>query len=79
MHEYGKKNQNEIKHAFAILPKNGDEEEKHDPYMATRTKKMVYVKRIDVNDCVKKIKNGDGDGLRDIVAKLISPHSDGKI
>ena len=70
MHEYGKKNTNEIKHAFAILPKDGDKEEKVS-YEASQTKKMVHIKRIDVNDCVEKIKRDDERGLREIVNSLI--------
>ena len=70
MHEYGKKNKNEIKHAFAILPKDGDKEEKVS-YEATKTEKMVHIKRIDVNDCVQKIKADDEDGLQKIVISLI--------
>ena len=70
MHEYGKKNISKIKHAFAILPKDGDKEEKVS-YEATKTGKMVHIKRIDVNDCVEKIKRNDEKGLREIVNSLI--------
>ena len=70
MHEYGKKNTNEIKHAFAILPKDVDKKEKIS-YEASQTKKMVHIKRIDVNDCVEKIKVDDERGLREIVNSLI--------
>ena len=70
MHEYGKKNISKIKHAFAILPKDGDKEEKVS-YEAVQTKKIVHIKRIDVNDCVKKIKADDEEGLREIVDSLI--------
>ena len=65
-----KKNTNEIKHAFAILPKDGDKKEKIS-YEASQTKKMVHIKRIDVNDCVEKIKRDDERGLREIVNSLI--------
>ena len=70
MHEYGKKNISEIKHAFAILPKDGNKEEKVS-YEATKTGKMVHIKRIDINDCVEKIKADDENGLREIVNSLI--------
>ena len=71
MHEYGKDNQdpNSIKHAFAIMPKYPGTKE--GSYTATKTRKVVHVKRIDVNDCVEKIKTDDERGLREIVNSLI--------
>jgi len=69
MHEYGKGSTNKIEHAFAILPKS--EGQKEGSYEATKTGKMVHIKRIDVNDCVEKIKKDDEEGLREIVNSLI--------
>ena len=69
MHEYGKESTNKIEHAFAILPKS--EGQKEGSYEATKTGKMVHIKRIDVNDCVEKIKRDDEKGLREIVNSLI--------
>ena len=69
MHEYGKESTNKIEHAFAILPKS--EGQKEGSYEATKTGKMVHIKRIDVNDCVEKIKADDEEGLREIVNSLI--------
>ena len=71
MHEYGKKSTREIEHAFAILPKFKGKKE--GSYEATKTGKIVHIKRIDVNDCVAKIKNDDEYGLREIVNDLIQP------
>ena len=70
MHEYGKDNKDpdSIKRAFAIMPKYPGAKE--GSYTATKTKKVVHVKRIDVNDWVKKIKAG-GAGLGKIVNSLI--------
>ena len=71
MHEYGKdnKDQDSIKHAFAIMPKYPGTKE--GSYTATKTRKVVHIKRIDVNDCVAKIKRHDEKGLRKIVNSLI--------
>ncbi len=69
MHEYGKHNKNPIDHAFAIMPKYPGEKE--GTYTATKTKKKVHVKRIDVNKCVEMIKNYDKKGLRRIVNGLL--------
>ena len=71
MHEYGKHNKNPIDHAFVIMPKYPGEKE--GTYTATKTKKKVHVKRIDVNKCVEMIKNYDEKGLRKIVNDLIQP------
>jgi 5-methylcytosine-specific restriction endonuclease McrBC regulatory subunit McrC len=70
MHEYGKDNKDpdSIKRAFAIMPKYPGAKE--GSYTATKTKKVVHVKRIDVNDWVKKIKAG-GAGLGKIINSLI--------
>ena len=70
MHEYGKDNKDpdSIKRAFAIMPKYPGAKE--GSYTATKTEKVVHVKRIDVNDWVKKIKAG-GAGLGKIVNSLI--------
>ena len=71
MHEYGKDNKDpdSIKRAFAIMPKYPDAKE--GSYTATKTRKVVHVKRIDVNDCVEKIKVDNTSGLRKIVNSLI--------
>ena len=71
MHEYGKDNKDpdSIKRAFAIMPKYPGAKE--GSYTATKTRKVVHVKRIDVNDCVEKIKVDNTSGLRKIVNSLI--------
>jgi 5-methylcytosine-specific restriction endonuclease McrBC regulatory subunit McrC len=69
MHEYGKYNKNPIDRAFAIMPKYPGEKE--GTYTATKTKKMVHVKRIDVNKCVEMFRNDDKNGLRKIVNGLL--------
>ena len=71
MHEYGKDNKdpNSIKRAFAIMPKYPGARE--GSYTAKKTRKVIHIKRIDVNDCVEKIKRYDEKGLRKIVNSLI--------
>ena len=72
MHEYDEFKQ--INEIFAILPRYIDHKkdlhEKKGSYEAAITGKKVHVKRLDVNDCVKAIKDGDEGKLRDIVKKL---------
>ena len=69
MHEYGKYYHEEIKRAFALLPKY--ETVKEGSYIAKKTRKRVYVRCIDVKDCVEKIKTGSEAGLSQIVNSLI--------
>ena len=73
MHEYDEFKQ--INDAFAILPRYVDHKkelhEKKGSYEAAITRKKVHVKRLDVNDCVKAIKDDNEDELRKIVKELI--------
>ena len=62
MHEYG--NYASLQHAFAILPKVSGVKE--GSYTATKTRKTVYVKTVDVKDCVKKIRRQDRKARKDL-------------
>ena len=78
MHEYSLVDQAEndegIEESFAILPRYKDHEkiwhEKEGSYEAAMTEKKVHVKRLDVNDCVKEIRDGNVGRLEAIVKKL---------
>ena len=69
MHEYGEYHREEIKNAFAILPKY--ESVNEGSYTAKKTKRVVHVRCIDVKKCVEKIKRHDEEGLMKIVNSLI--------
>ena len=65
----GEYHHEKIERAFALLPKY--ETVKEGSYIAKKTRKRVYVRCIDVKDCVEKIKNNNEAGLAEIVKKLI--------
>jgi len=73
MHEYDEFKQ--INDAFAILPRYTDHKKvlhkKEGSYEAVITEKKVHVKRLNVDECVKAIKDGNEDKLRGIVKELI--------
>ena len=73
MHEFGKKNDNgeEIESAFAITP--AFEDAVNGTYVATKTRKKVYVKRINVEAILKLIKNKEDDELERQVKTWIEP------
>jgi len=70
MHEYGKKRNKELDHAFAILPESNDVS--NGSYTSTKKEKTVHQKTLDVNECLKMIKEDDEKGLRRIVNELIT-------
>jgi len=70
MHEYGKTRNVELNNAFAILPKSDGVYE--GMYTSTKKKKTVHQRILDVNECVKMIKDDDEKGLRSIVRDLIT-------
>jgi len=76
MHEYGV-DQEQLEEAFAILPRYLDEKNgkirdntKNDNYTAVKSRKTIRLRRLDVDECVQAIKDGNEDKLRDIVKKL---------
>jgi len=66
MHEFGKENPDgkPIKHAFAITPKF--EGAKSGTYKSTKTERKVYVKRIDVEQCLGFLKTPSDDLKREV-------------
>jgi len=44
---------------------------KNDNYTAVTSRKTIRLRRLDVNDCVKAIKDDNEDELRKIVKELI--------
>ena len=73
MHEFGKENPNEkeINYAFAITPEFGDA--KSGTYESTKTKKKVFVKRINVERCLELLKTQNDQDLKKEVADWIKP------
>jgi len=73
MHEFGKKNDDgkEIESAFAITPEF--EDAVNGTYVATKTRKKVYVKRINVEAILELIKNKEDEELERQVKTWIEP------
>ena len=67
MHEYGGKLNASLKRAFVILP---DFVKKSGPYIATRSEKKVYEKRININHFMDKYLDDDQAELTKMVVGL---------